>query len=97
VTKIGELKQGMKGVTVQGRIIRIDKAQRVKTAEGQTIVSNAIIADASGVIKIPLWGDDAKKFKVNQEIKIENAFVSSYRGEPQLSVRFGKMSKLREG
>jgi len=93
VTKIGELKQGMKGVTLQGKIIRIDKPRQVRTAEGQIMVSNAIVADTSGVIKIPLWGDAAKKFKVNEEIKVENALVSSYRGELQLSVRFGKISK----
>jgi ssDNA-binding replication factor A large subunit len=94
VTRIGDLKQGMKAVTVQGKIIRMDKPRRVRTAEGQTPVSNAVIADASGVIKIALWGDDAKKFKVNDEIKVENAFVSVYRGEAQLSFKFGKLSKI---
>ena len=94
VTRIGDLKQGMKAVTVQGKIIRMDKPRRVRTAEGQTPVSNAIIADASGVIKVALWGEDAKKFKINDEIKVENAFVSIYRGELQLSFKFGKLSKI---
>jgi hypothetical protein len=93
VTGIGDLKQGMKGVTVQGKIIRMEKARRVRTVEGQMLVSNAVIADSSGVIKIALWGDDAKKFKVNDEVRIENAIVKVYRGQLQLSFKFGKMSK----
>jgi thymidine kinase len=93
VTKIGDLKEGMKNVTVQGKIITMDKPHRVRTAEGQTIVANAVVADASGVIKIALWGEDAKKFKVNDEIKIENGLVSLYRGELRLSFKFGKISR----
>jgi len=94
VTKIGDLKEGMRSVTVQGKIISIDRPREVRTAEGQTTVSNAVVADTSGVIKVALWGDYAKRFKVNDQVEIGNAFVGTYKGELQLSFKFGKMSKV---
>jgi replication factor A1 len=56
-------------------------------------VANAIISDGTGTIKLTLWNDQIDQVKINDNIKIENGYITSFRGEIQLNVgRYGKLS-----
>ena len=56
-------------------------------------VANATISDGTGNIKLTLWNDQIDQVNVNDNIKIENGYVTSFRGEIQLNVgRYGKLS-----
>jgi replication factor A1 len=55
-------------------------------------VATAIIADETGTIKLTLWNDQINQVNINDTVKVENGYVTSFKGEIQLNV--GKYGKL---
>ena len=93
--KINELKDGMKRVDVEGNIIEKSDAREVMSRYKEEVyrVATAVISDGTGTIKLTLWGDQIDKVNVNNTAKIENGYISTFRGEMQLNVgRYGKLS-----
>ena len=93
--KINELKDGMKRVDVEGNIIEKSDAREVMSRYKEEVyrVATAVISDGTGTIKLTLWGDQIDKVTVNNTVKIENGYISTFRGEMQLNVgRYGKLS-----
>jgi replication factor A1 len=81
----------MKRVNIQARV-----AEKSDTREGTTKfnqayrVATATIADETGTIKLTLWNDQIEMVRVNDTVKIENGYVTSFRGEIQLNIgKFG--------
>ncbi len=95
--KVRELVEGMKNVNIEGRVVDVSDPREVKTKYGKTFLVNAKFEDDSGKIDLTLWGDDALNVKEGMLIKIENGFVNSWNGIPQLTVgKFGKLTILNE-
>ena len=93
--KINELKDGMKRVEVEGNVVEKSDAREVMSRFKDEVyrVATAVISDGTGTIKLTLWGDQIEKVNVNNTVKIENGYVSTFRGEMQLNVgRYGKLS-----
>jgi len=95
--KISELKPGMKRVELQGRITEIGEVREVMTKFGEPgRVATAVLEDDSGTIKLSLWNETIDTVSVNSTVKIENGYVTSFRGETQLNVgRYGRISPVR--
>jgi len=55
-------------------------------------VSNALIADETGAIKLCLWNEKINLVSVDSVVQIENASVTKFHGENQL--RLGKRGRL---
>lgn len=90
--KISDLIEGMGRVNIEAKIINKEQPREVMTRFGATQVANATIEDETGTITLALWGKDAE-IEEGKKVKIENGFVSSFRGEPQLSAgKFGKIT-----
>ncbi|MBS7622986.1 DNA-binding protein [Candidatus Bathyarchaeota archaeon] len=94
--KISELRPGMKRVELQGRITEIGEVREVTTRFGEPgRVATAILEDDSGTIKLSLWNETIEAVSVNSTVKIENGYVTSFRGENQLNVgRYGRLTVL---
>lgn len=94
--KISELKAGTGNVAVEGEISTKEEARDVITKFGKKMrVANATLKDDSGEIVLSLWGEDADAYSQGDKIKIENGWVSEYKGNAQLSAgKFGKIQKL---
>ena len=92
--KISELKPGMRRVDVEARILSLSEAREVTTRAGeQSRVATADVTDDSGTVKLTLWNEQIDQVKVNSSVKIENGYVTSFRGETQLNVgRYGKLT-----
>jgi len=91
---IGDLRCGMKRVNVKARVLSIPKATLVFTRFGEYArVTNALIADETGAIKLCLWNDKINAVSVDSVIQIENARVTKFHGEKQLQL--GKTGRLR--
>jgi replication factor A1 len=92
--KIGELQTGMKRVEVEGDVVDKGNARQVQSrTSGETFnVADAIVQDETGTIKLTLWNEQIDQIKVGDKIKIENGYVTSFKGEIQLNV--GKYGKL---
>ncbi len=91
---IGQLRCGMKRVNIKGRVLEVPKATLVYTRFGEYArVTNALIADETGAIRLCLWNEKVNAVPVDSVIQIENASVTKFHGEKQL--RLGKTGRLR--
>lgn len=95
--KISELKPGTGNATIEvAEVITIEEPRDVLTRFGKkTRVASATIKDESGEITLSLWGEDITKVAIGDKIKIENGWVSEFRGNPQVSAgKYGKITKV---
>jgi len=91
--RIGELERGMKQVNLRARVLEIPEPRPVYTRFGtRAYLSNVLIADETGTIRLSLWNQQINKVSVGDVIKIENAKVARFRGKHQL--RLGRSGKL---
>ena len=86
---IRDLRTGMKQVNLKAKVLEIARPTLVFTRFGNyASVANALIADETGTIKLCLWNEQIKSISAGSTVQIENARVSTFRGERQL--RIGK-------
>jgi replication factor A1 len=92
--KISDLRNKMRGITVTGKILEVPPKMLVNTRYGwEAYVSNVLLADKTGTIRLSLWNNQINDVAVGDTVSIENAKVSTYYGEPQLRIgRSGTMS-----
>jgi replication factor A1 len=95
LTDIKDLQDGMKRVSVEAKVVEKGDVREVKSRykdETYRIV-DAVIADETGSIKLTLWNEQIEQVNVGDNVKIENGYVTSFKGEIQLNVgKFGKLS-----
>jgi replication factor A1 len=84
----------MKRVSIEAKVTEKADTREVQSRfKDQTHkVANAIIADETGTVKLPLWNEQIDQVNVDNTVKIENGYVTSFRGEIQLNI--GKYGKL---
>jgi len=87
----------MKRVNVEAKVVEKANTREVTSRyKDETYkVADAVVADESGSIKLTLWNEQIDQVNVNDNIKIENGYVTSFKGEVQLNV--GKFGKLTVG
>jgi replication factor A1 len=94
---IKDLKDGMKRVSVEAKVVEKGDPREVRSRfkdETYRIV-DAVVADETGSIKLTLWNEQIEQVNVGDNIKIDNGYVTSFKGETQLNV--GKFGKLTVG
>jgi replication factor A1 len=92
---IKDLRNGMKRVTVEANVVEKGETREVRSRyKDETYnVADAIVADETGSIKLTLWNEQIDQVEVGNRIKIENGYVTSFKGEVQLNVgKFGTMT-----
>jgi len=96
--RIGDLKSGMTQINLKARILEIPKPISIITRFGGfATVTNASIADETGIIQLPLWNKQIDAVSVGDLIRVENARVVTFRGERQLRVsRSGQLSVIEK-
>jgi replication factor A1 len=95
--KIKELQSGMKQVEVEADVVDKGNPRQVQSRFGnETLnVADAIIQDDSGTIKLTLWNEQIDQVNVGDKIKIENGYLTSFKGEVQLNIgKYGKLTVL---
>ena len=91
--KIEDLKAGMRNINLSARVLEIPEPSRVYTRYGtEAYISNALIGDETGTIRMSLWNRQIHKVTEGDEVNVENGSVASFRGELQL--RIGKSGTL---
>jgi hypothetical protein len=85
--QIRDLRFGMKRINIKARVLNIPEAKTVPTRYGEYArVTNALIADETGTIKLCLWNERVNAVLVDSVIQITNANVTKFRGEKQLTL-----------
>ena len=92
---IKDLNDGMKRVSVEASVVEKGDVREVRSRfkdETYRIV-DAVVADESGSIKLTLWNEQIDQVNVGDKIKIDNGYITSFKGELQLNVgKFGKLT-----
>ncbi|MHA2046677.1 MAG: GNAT family N-acetyltransferase [Candidatus Thorarchaeota archaeon] len=99
LTPIGELTDGLKRVTVKGRIDKVPTPREVVSKkDGKTHkVADVVLSDDTGSVKLVLWNDMIRQVNPGERVLIETGYVSSYREEIQLNLnRTGRIVILLE-
>jgi replication factor A1 len=93
---IRDLRTGMTHVNVKAKVLQIPRPKFVVTRYGNCAsVTNALIADETGTIKLCLWNSQITSISNGDTIQIENARTYTFKGEKQLSIgRNGTLSNL---
>ena len=85
----------MKRVTVEANVVEKGETREVRSRyKDETYnVADAVVADETGSIKLTLWNEQIDQVEVGNRIKIENGYITSFKGEIQLNVgKFGTMT-----
>ena len=93
--KIGELRDGAKRVDIEAQVVEKGSTREVQSRyKDETYrVASAVVGDDSGNIKLTLWNEQIDQVQVGDKIRIENGYVTSFKGEIQLNVgKFGKLT-----
>jgi replication factor A1 len=92
--QIKDLQIGMRNVSLKAEVQEIGEKTLVITRFGNyATVANALISDGTGKIKLCLWNEQINSISVGDNVEIENASVSTFKGERQM--RIGKKGILR--
>jgi replication factor A1 len=92
-SKIGDLKVGMKKVSLKAEMFEIPKSKIVYTRYGTTAcVSNTLIRDETGSMKMSLWNHQIDMVHKGDVIDVKNGEVAWFSGERQL--RLGRSGSL---
>jgi len=93
---IKDLRIGMSHINLKAKILEVAAPKHVVTRYGNNAsVAKALIADATGTIKLCLWNEQIDSVAAGDTVQIENAQASMFRGERQLSL--GKKGTLNNG
>ena len=92
-SKIGNLKVGMKKVSLKAEVLEIPESKIVYTRYGTTAcISNALIRDETGSMKMSLWNQQIDMVHKGDVVDVKNGEVAWFSGEMQL--RLGRSGSL---
>jgi len=93
--KVHELKPGMQHVNMEVKVLNVSKPKQVVAGRGVTHeILEVEVGDETGSIMLVLWDEKVIPLEAGDVLRIENGFVSSYRGNWRLNVgRFGKVTR----
>jgi replication factor A1 len=95
--EIKDLQNGMKRIEVEAQVVDKGNARQVqsKFKDESYNVADAVVQDDTGTIKLTLWNEQIDQVNVGDKIKIENGYITSFKGENQLNVgKYGKLTIL---
>ena len=91
---ISELKPAMSNVNIKAKIAELREPREVMTKFGNSInLTEAILEDDTGSIKLTLWGDQAQGIEEGSEVEVTGGFTKEFREEIQLSI--GKRGSIK--
>lgn len=80
---------------IEGTIESIGETKTVFVAGEQKQVTEAVLKDETGSIKLSLWGDQIKLVAPGSKVKITNSYVKQYQGQNILNIsRNGKLDVI---
>lgn len=84
--KVKDLKPGMNYVNIKVRVLSTEEPKTIRVRSGIRTISEAIVGDETGRIKLTLWGRAAGKVSEGDAVEISGGWTTSYRGFVQLNV-----------
>jgi len=85
----------MRKVEVEAKVVEKTPTREVMSRYKDVVhrVATAMVSDDTGQIKLTLWNDQIEQVNVEDKVKVENGYITTFRGEMQLNVgRYGKLT-----
>ena len=95
--KVRDLKPGMSQVNITVKVLNTSESKQVVTSAGiDHEILELEVGDNSGSIRLVIWDEKIiHDLSKNDVIKIENGFVTSFRGAWRINVgRYGEAKKV---
>ena len=91
---VKELKSKSAVPEITLEIVSKGEPREFASERGSGKVCNCAAKDETGEISLTLWNEQIDEFGEGDKVKIENGWVSEYKGNVQLSAgKFGKITK----
>lgn len=93
--KVNELKPRTAVPEITLEIVSKGEAREFASEKGSGKVCNCAGKDDTGEVSLTLWNEQIDEFGEGDSVKIENGWVSEYKGKMQLGTgRMGTISKV---
>jgi len=83
--KVKDLRANNSVDSIELEIVSKGESKAFSTARGSGSLCNCAGKDETGEIKITLWNEQINQVEEGNKIRIDNGWVSEYKGEKQLS------------
>jgi replication factor A1 len=87
--KISDIQAGMSNIEVRGKLTKLGERRQVQTKFGPADVATATLEDETGSINLSLWRQQIDLVNEGDNIKLTNAFVRTFGGQPILNIGRG--------
>ncbi len=84
--KVSDLHEGEDNVDIKVRVISAEPPKTIHTQRGDRTISEAIVGDETGRIKLTAWGNQAGKLQEGDAVELKGAWTTAFRGQVQLNI-----------
>lgn len=97
--KVGELTPQSRAVNITAKVVSKTEIREIPMGRDGSPhkVSDALIGDETGVVYLTLWDDNIEKVNDGDSIRIENGYVTLFKGNMRLNIgKYGKLEPAAE-
>jgi replication factor A1 len=97
--KVGELTPQSRAVNVTAKVVSKSEIRDIPMGRDGSAhkVCDALVGDETGSIYLTLWDDNIEKVNEDDTIRIENGYVTLFKGNMRLNIgKYGKMAPAEE-
>ena len=97
--KVGELTPQSRAVNVTAKVVSKSEIRDIPMGRDGSAhkVCDALVGDETGTIYLTLWDDNIEKVNEEDTIRIENGYVTLFKGNMRLNIgKYGKMNPAEE-
>ena len=93
--KVADLREGEENLDVKVRVLSVEPPKVIHTQRGDRTISEAVVGDETGRVKLTAWGSQAGKLQEGEAVELKGAWTTSFRGQVQLNIGGrGKIEKI---
>jgi replication factor A1 len=97
--KVGELTPQSRAVNVTAKVVSKSEVRDIPMGRDGSPhkVCDALVGDETGSIYLTLWDDNIEKVNENDTVRVENGYVTLFKGNMRLNVgKYGKLGMAKE-
>jgi replication factor A1 len=97
--KVGELTPQSRAVNVTAKVVSKSEIRDIPMGRDGSAhrVCDALVGDETGSIYLTLWDDNIEKVNEEDTLRIENGYVTLFKGNMRLNIgKYGKMATAEE-
>jgi replication factor A1 len=97
--KVGELTPQSRAVNVTAKVVSKSEIRDIPMGRDGSAhrVCDALVGDETGSIYLTLWDDNIEKVNEEDTVRIENGYVTLFKGNMRLNIgKYGKMATAEE-